>query len=1169
MPTTLFDFTYNLATEASQNAVLSAIAAAKKKEYEPISHFFTDATQLALPVAGNLGTDAFGPVLGAETTKYRTTSIVRASGTNPVKVFAICDGQVLIQPQTGDDTKVNLILKPSESYAPLKIKYFIYRGIRKSDLIGMAGSNAFLADHNATDAPDFLKKLWNKFIAFNTSIVDPSTGNPLPAPTEFQSSLIGYDESQSNSTIIEHCFTKKDVSNPLYQVPLCSKGEHLGYFVGEIGLDVVLDFGDYELQNQEELFRLNLNFAKLKNHVFDTSTISSSTATKVKRYKEHIHQFIDIAAFWGSHIECGTIKLHDNPSGIKTNADIFNSIVSKYQTKNKIYVYIQGENNRSYNYYEATRKIFGFNTSGKLNDTSGWPILIEEIVLTTATTTFKEGKGIQLEYNIDSAIPELERHVIVDIISPNNVTSNFPLLTRPKNPSGTLPTVLVDKTPSATILFPVNGTKSCATFLFIYANLKQENPLKNYYNQLWPVNLNTNLNLPLNEINLSSWCTYDKSRIVNLDDVLGLGASIQNKIVFDNGIDQTISGSNPSTKKRRLYIAALKRNSSHDEEHDILNIDTQTAGLSKYTKTPEEYILNLYNDPEFSVFKGSFMDGTTINSVTLFHEKKFTKKNSYFQLGITEEEYNKLIYDSVTIPSPVVQILPQDSDNVFFHLEEVTSFVHDFIKKFKLGLYYENSTGVMTTLFPTSSVNDVFVYTIDGLYFFSKEYSLYQNFAKNHPKCNVDFRVTLPYAGEFGFDWMRQNSTGAPGDVDYKNILGKLYTDAAHTTVVTNINEDSGHFNSIPRMYEKLERDYKPYFIQPSTILKKYYIPILTIYPPYVPVVLPNLDLDRQAIFSAPYNDDINRLAKIKLKVQISNSPDRIELEYDKSIFDIPTITIPTVTGDLDITVRCINEFSNEQIIQAKAYYRDASGYLDTKGVTVGLLRVKPNTKFFRKIKKVLFITVKTNINGVINVPSANDKAKYMMKFLRQTLITPIFESFELDMTVNPTFNSTYVHLNSTASPPRNVIVYKKEAISGMINMHIFLYNFLKTLNIPGTSTPIGGMYDNYYRLFFLGESGGYLDASGTYKGLNGYSSGNNIVGFVSANNATGTHEFLHSAKLPHSFTANEGDKLAKFTYEPWKTDNIMDYSHKVSIDRVSLWDWQAKIANENSDPEP
>lgn len=811
---TVFNFTYTLNSETSQNEVLNnAIAATAKKEYEPISHFFVDESKLSNIVVANYTTDAFGPVTGNLTTKYRTTSKVRTTGTNPVKVMAICNGQVLIQPQTGDTTKVNLILKPSDTYSPLKIKYFIYRGVNKADLIGNNILKPVLNED--TDQPTFLAKLWKQYIAYNSTLIDPNTKAPLPLPTEFPSFLIGYDETQSDNILIENYFTKKDI-NISYQIPLCTAGEHLGNFTGEIGLDVVLDHGDYQLQNQEELFKFDLKFAREKEHIFDTTAIPSSTPVKIKRYKEYIHQFMDAAAFWGSHMECGTIKTIATDSstdatikkGLKTNNDIFTKIVNKYQTQNKIYVYVQGENNRSYNYYDSTRKVFGFSSTGQLNETeaSGWPIIIEELTVTASTPLkYKKGITFNLEYNIDTRIPEHERHVTIDVISPNNNTSHYPLLERPVNPiaPATVPAFLTNKTAPITTILQVNETKSCATFLILYGNLKQEFPLKNYYNNLFPANFNTNFLLPNAEIeNMNLWATYDKSSMINLDAAVDIGASIQNKVVFDNGKEFKDSAATVPRKTRRLYMAILKRNSIHEVEYDRLNIDTITAGIAKSTTTREQYALNVYNNTDFSVFKGTFEDGLdTINSLSLIHKDSSLKKNSFFHLGITDEEYNTLMYKQINArgtiqtATTVTQNLPLEADNVFFHLEEDLTFTNRNVQKFKVGFRFEDATGNISTLFPTVT-NEVLVYTVDGFYFFSKEYSAYQEYIV------TDSTYIRNYEEKIGFDNIESTSNKRYEDWFIEKDINMKNKVDTFINALSQIDNNANFYNNVKTLVE-------------------------------------------------------------------------------------------------------------------------------------------------------------------------------------------------------------------------------------------------------------------------------------------------------------------------------------------------------------------------------
>jgi hypothetical protein len=246
------------------------------KQYKPQSHFFTDLLSLAAPSANN----SFGPVDGSLNTKYRVTSFVNSG--QKVKLYAICDGSMMILPQrnnAGDLTgKLNIVIKPSQmNWEPLKIKYFIYRGVEKEDFLDV--NNALVQP--VASSPEILTKMWAFFKALNG--LGTIVGSVFPVDSIFQLNAPGeklLDEHLKNSLIN------------------CKAGEDIGYFNGRIGLDIVLDYGDYQLEDQENLFNLNVKYASKDEFVFDTSSIPGSPPAKVKRYREYIHQFIDAAAFW-------------------------------------------------------------------------------------------------------------------------------------------------------------------------------------------------------------------------------------------------------------------------------------------------------------------------------------------------------------------------------------------------------------------------------------------------------------------------------------------------------------------------------------------------------------------------------------------------------------------------------------------------------------------------------------------------------------------------------------------------------------------------------------------------------------------------------------------------------------------------------------------------------
>ena len=1230
-------------------------------DYQPNSHFFVDHNNLANSLPANLATDAFGPVSTDLTNKYRTTSFVRVSALT--KVLAICDGQIMIQPQAGDNTKVNLILKPAASaiYDPIKIKYFIYRGVNKSDLIG----NNILKAVNTSDPnqPTFLKKLWKDFVDFNMPFYTQGIINT--PPETFPAFLIGYDENQSGDTLIEHYFKRNnDGGNFIfYQIPSCTKGEYIGNFTGRIGLDVVLDYGDYELTNQDELFKLNLDFARKAEHIFDITTIPTSTPTKVKRFKEYIHQFIDAAAFWGSHIECGEIRTISAPNGITSAADIFTNILNKYQTKYKIYVYVQGERNRSYNYYDATRKIYGFNPSGQLNDTNGWPLLIQELTLPTPPTNNKHLLGINLEYEINNntdidKIYELDRHISVDVISPSfSYSSIFPKVDRPlgvvgiinipfnydlsqqvtfaatfsvDSASSPLPngltlnssTGLITGSPNTNavsdvtfvatdsygdflkftrtfniknnqiscglITFYINNLNSCATFLFINGRLKQEFPVTDYYNELWPVNLATSLSLPSNAENLVHWLTYDRNRLLNLDDTIKCGAVIQNKVIFDNGRNSVPIGPNPPSKKRRLYVASLKRNTTHNFEYDNYNVSYSSAGMEKMIDNIEEFGNKIFNSGLFTFYKGKFTDGIDTNSLMLVHEEHLLKKSSYFMLGITEEEFNKLIYNSPTVP-PVVppqttipQILPLDADNIFFHLEEepVSNFSSQNVRKFKLGLQYEDNTGAISApLYPTTTTNNVFVYTLDGFFFFSNEYCEYQEFYKEFANALVEFR-TIPnatinppipaYNGGFGFDWLRIDDTPMDLRPTYYDSILSGYERPHGTDLNTEYENKDEAFKALKRQYKGIPN---------KETDQQYFIPYLSLFSQTFSNSTPTVP-------APPFE------AHLRVYVEIHENINKLEFDYDSTLFSVSINELTDKSKTVDtsgnvikkesidktITITCLQDFSETQQIRVLCYPLGVSDKRDAK--LAGIILVNKNDVFTRKEAKVALISVHTDVNN----DGTPDEAVYMPEeienlynILHQNLnYCTIVQGLVLDLKLDTEFKRYPDPV--TGNWVTGDFIYSNNGVreynlNSTEKIHMYLTN--KFLNLTGNN-----IYSDHFLIFAFDLTFQTTNVLGHV-----YEIGKPFVVVYNVNamnlppndypprdSTTLNHETMHGNGLYHTHKEGPAGALRPvkepqklFTYPKYSsavpdpeiaTDNVMSYNDKA----ITLWQWQKKF---------
>lgn len=898
-------------------------------KYEPTSFFFTDYNQLTTPAI----TEAFGPVGGNSTTQYRTTSFVNGSG----KVYAICSGQLLIQPQTGSTDKVNLILKPGKSYNGPKVKYFIYRNVNMADLIN--GNN--LVDKNDADPnqPDIVKRIWKEFLDFNMPFYNQ--GIISTPPDTIPAIQIGYGQKPA-TTLIDHVFSYKNATE-IYQIPSCSIGEFIGNFTGKIGLDVVLDYGDYELTNQDELFRLDLAFARANNHVFDTASLTNSTPVKVKQFREHISQFMDAAALWGSHINCGTIEtVHGDK---KTSTEIGNDILSKYFTKDKIYIYIQGEHDRSYNYYESARKVYGFNPAGEIATTYDWPILIKVI----AANTEKSSVNVQLYYDISLDADPPQRKYALDLFSGNNTDLSI-------YPKETYVTTTPANTHDISINFAGHAGNSCSTFAFIHALLKGVVPIMDYYNELWTPNIDTTqLIINANESGVF-WANYVPVSLVDLTEIFGTAAKVQQKVIFDNGLNPTTN----VRKKRRLYSTIIQKAAIHNAEFNEYQSPEVTSGSILTIQNKEQYFNALYNDINFAIYKGTFTDSqisANVSSLCLAHHQNFLKKNSYFQLGITDEEYNKLIYDNPVPITTTPQILPLDAQNAKFYLSEVTTFINNHLRKYELGLWYEDTSGnrITTALFP-STVNKVFVYSMDNQFFFSKEYSDHQEHYALFAKAKVEFRTVSPaynitnvpvYNGEFFFDWLRVNDFPLDANLSYEDILINGYKRPS-------VQNPNIQYPSKDVAYNALVREYK---CLPTQIVNdQYYASYISLIGTNTRNKLNPLPIDEADLavmvtlfedvgtITFEYNANYLKVTPDKLNNKVANT------NHDKEFGDPETIKITSLT-----------EFAIPQQIFIWAFPLNSSDKRQAK--LAGIIFVNANDSNNISHIKAALIPVQTDIN--------------------------------------------------------------------------------------------------------------------------------------------------------------------------------------------------------------
>ena len=665
-------------------------------------------------------TDKFG--MTGDTTFRTTSRIKNYSG----KIFTICQGQVLIQPNSEDSNKVNLILKPfSQPIKGLAIKYFIYRGLKASDFFG---SNQTINVNNSS-ATGFVKQIREDFQKLYNML-------NLTEPT-LTAQYIGYPGTgsyeQTTDLLIDDFFFKisqegagsAPADQKAFELPMIPRGTHLGTIDSgqSIGIDIVLNEGDYTIENDPNPFQLNLNFARLNNHVLNST--SGANAFENKLIRESATQFIDIAAFYGLHTH-GKGKLHASNNGqntvLQTNDEIY-SAIENFVTAKTTYLYIQGSRQRSYNFYNnhpigATTNDYKKGTTtanlvaGKFSEY--WPM--QELANTPSL-------AIQLTTDNNNAAALYVKQGIL-----NADTANEDYFIRGENllqhadANNTVDTGLTKP-----VVFDVKKTSN-GTNIGSFVQLIYEGKALEITNVVPPLNSGESLFLK------------------DIDDVFGLINVIQPKstnelryvidqnlllIDFENKaggkdiatvttkrVEDQIMKNDTESVKRVTYETLLnniRQSVGSFFESRSAYQDNSNGGTITYSdninnfyqpETPYYFRTKVYTDPE----------GNNITGLSL--QLKQGELSSKKLLGITKEENELLAYiinlNQLNNPKFFFRNVLENEDSYYVSLEKVE------YKKYSLSVIGEGQDGTLKIVFPT---NEIYVTTIDNLVFASDEYA--------------------------------------------------------------------------------------------------------------------------------------------------------------------------------------------------------------------------------------------------------------------------------------------------------------------------------------------------------------------------------------------------------------------------------------------------------------
>ncbi|HVZ41164.1 MAG TPA: hypothetical protein VHI13_17930 [Candidatus Kapabacteria bacterium] len=320
--------------------------------------------------------DAFGP---KGLTKFRVTSSFVSSTSSDVEAYAATRGTVIIQKV--DNDHVNLVLRPIEQTAmgSFTVKYFVYRGLRKSDFLGATETNLV----PSAGATQFIQAIYTADAAMAAALhINPS--NPVLAK------VLGWDPSQAGTTTLDSLFFHVDSSvTPTsgFQLAVADRGMLLGHFdANRIGFEIVLD---------NDASDLTLDYVRQPVYEIDLSKVTDPLELQFRR--EEIHRYIDPATYYAMHYYAG-VYMHAIPFPPKKEEYLYTDLLSRFHTCDTLYIDIRNEAGYAYDYYgnyghdvtgaERNNLQFGLAPGATMAQSvygsGGWPIIATTVTATTA-----------------------------------------------------------------------------------------------------------------------------------------------------------------------------------------------------------------------------------------------------------------------------------------------------------------------------------------------------------------------------------------------------------------------------------------------------------------------------------------------------------------------------------------------------------------------------------------------------------------------------------------------------------------------------------------------------------------------------------------------------------------------------------------------------------------
>ncbi|HYG16050.1 MAG TPA: hypothetical protein VEC12_09875 [Bacteroidia bacterium] len=327
--------------------------------------FFTEHQSIKLndQVAG----EGFGAI---DANRFRVNNLFTSAAA--LKAFAVTSGRIMVQSASGVTNTLNLVLKPDSQPSDLglpKIDYIIYKGIDETSIMNIATKIIKPTSEKNTD-------LTSKIQA------DRTTFNQLTGGTDVTvdaSEALGYIQPANIvlADTIDSIFYNQDIT--LVSV---KEQDYLGDFniSGKIGIMIVFEKIGFQLK-----FEHVLQIDTILTHTLPANPTAAQTF-RHKHDKEEVLAFMDSAAFYGALCQTGFSVYNGSSFEFKDNTELdylYDNIIKKHLSKNKLYLDIRNEYYDSFNYYENYSDTikWSLDATNTLVDVNyyranGWPLLM-------------------------------------------------------------------------------------------------------------------------------------------------------------------------------------------------------------------------------------------------------------------------------------------------------------------------------------------------------------------------------------------------------------------------------------------------------------------------------------------------------------------------------------------------------------------------------------------------------------------------------------------------------------------------------------------------------------------------------------------------------------------------------------------------------------------------